>query len=211
VPDAVTLKKVVDDPLQQSTNLISNVQDGAHMSLYRWFGVALILICPAWAIAQSAPRQAEPVAGNQQDILRISGSIYPTVILPSRAKASAPPPSIAPARVAEAEEAVTSVCLASASSADQCGIGMSTASATGSSHMAYCDVDDVGFAKCLSRYARVLVRHPSVSKQSLYVEVLNSQGTRETLTVLAAAPATNEQIAAAIRKDRPDVTIATPP
>jgi hypothetical protein len=77
--------------------------------------------------------------------------------------------------------------------------------------MAYCDIDDVGFAKCLSRYSRVLVRHPVTSRRSLLVEVLNGQATREILTVLVAASATDEQIAAVIRKDHPSINVVTAP
>ncbi|MBE1162506.1 hypothetical protein [Dyella acidiphila] len=141
--------------------------------------------------------------------MHIAGSIYPTVVAPSRLPLPAPS-TAAPARSAEAEEEITSVCLASASDADQCEARMDAASGQ-AQHMAYCDVDDVGFAQCLSRYSRALVRHPAASRRSLQVAVLNSQGQREMLTVLATAAASNEQISAAIRKGRPDVAIVAMP
>jgi hypothetical protein len=180
------------------------------MSPYRWRGVAFVLLCPAWAAAQSAAHGAESAVGNQRDVSHISGSIYPTVVLPSRAGASAPP-AIVPAPTAEVDEDVTSVCLASAGNFDHCGALANTASAASSSHMAYCDIDDVGFAKCLSRYSRVLVRHPPLTKQSLRVEVIDGHGNSEALAVLATASATHEQITAEVRKDRPDVTIVSVP
>lgn len=57
-------------------------------------------------------------------------------------------------------------------------------------HVAICDVDDVGLAGCLEKYASSLVKHPDAAKHAYQVEVGNRDDAHRAITVLVTAKQT---------------------
>jgi hypothetical protein len=146
--------------------------------------VLLLLATPAWAFAQTT-----------QDASRIGGSIFPTVIRPAPLPAIKPTPSAHPSF---ATQGVAAVCLASSAYAERC---------PAQPNMAFCDVEGVGLQQCLSRYATALVKQPEGAKRALLFVVRDARGTTNTVTVLASAAQSDEDIAKAALEGMPEASI----
>ena len=142
---------------------------------------------PAWSVAQTT-----------QDASRIGGSIYPTVIRPAPLAPAKPP---AGARPLSTAQGITAVCLGSHGNATQCQAGLPDALPP--SQIAFCDVQDVGLAGCLSRYATGLVKLPEAAARTLAFTVRDAQGTSGTVIVLATATQSEEAIATAALDGKP--------
>jgi hypothetical protein len=145
---------------------------------------------PAWSVAQTT-----------QDASRIGGSIYPTVIRPAPL---APPrlPNVARAMAAAAgAQGITAVCLGSQGNAAQCQASLP--GALPSAQVAFCDVQDIGLGRCLSRYATGLVKLPEAATRTLSFLVRDAQGTSSMVIVLATADQSEKEVAAAALDGKP--------
>lgn len=150
--------------------------------------IALCLFAfPAWSVAQTA-----------QDASHIGGSIYPTVIRPAPLAPAKPPAAVRPPAAAQG---ITAVCLGSRSNATSCQAGLPDGLPP--SQVAFCDVQEVGLARCLSRYASGLVKLPEAAARTLVFTVRDAQGASSTVVVLAAATQSDAAIAAAALDGKP--------
>lgn len=143
----------------------------------------LVFALPACAMAQTL-----------HEASRIGGSIYPTVIQP--APLSAPMPAIH-AHAFAATQRVDALCLASHAHADRC-------TPTG---MAVCDVESIGFSRCLAHYARALVKQPVAATRTVNVMLRDAHGALCTVTVLATRAQSDEAIAEAALEGMPRATV----
>lgn len=192
-------------------------------------GIALILlVLPVWAIAQTA-----------QDVSRVSGSIYPTVIRPAPLMTPKPQTAVHPLVVAPGAQGITAVCLTSQDNAAQCQASMDAAFSqhagcndnaaydagqsamnepsmychgryepvfSQSSHVAFCDVEDLGLSRCLSRYVNALVKQPKAAARALSF-VVRDQGVSSTVIVLTTATQSEAEIAKAALEGKPGGSI----
>ncbi|GLQ89870.1 hypothetical protein [Dyella flagellata] len=148
-------------------------------------GLALLLLAlPLWATAQ-----------NTQDVSRIGGSIYPTMIKPAPVPVPGPTPSAHPSF---ATQGIQAVCIGSPAHADRCGA---------QANMAFCDVDDVGLAHCLSHYAKALVKQPDGARRALSFTVQDAHGASSIVTVLATLAQSDKAIAKAALDGMPSAEI----
>lgn len=74
---------------------------------------------------------------------------------------------------------------------------------TQSPHVAFCDVEDLGLAHCLSRYATALVKQPAAATRTLSLVVRDAHGVSSTVIVLATAAQNDEDIAKAALEGKP--------
>lgn len=147
--------------------------------------VALIVMAlPACAMAQTAHNAS-----------RIGGSIYPTVIPPAPRPVPTPAARVHPLAVTQN---ISAVCLTSQAHADHC---------PAQANMAFCDVESVGLSHCLSRYASVLVKQPIGAKRTLSLVVRDAQGALTTMTVLAKATQSDDEVAKATLQTMPGAAI----
>lgn len=190
---------------------------------------ACLLALPALATGQT-----------QQNVSRVPGSIYPTVIRPAPWTPPKPSASIHPLEVAPGAQGITAVCLATQDNAKQCQASMDAVSAdragcndnasydagqaamsepsglchgkyeptfTHAEHVAFCDVEDTGLSRCLSRYANALVKQPNAATRTLSFIVRDAGGVLNKVTVLATAAQTDKEIASAALEGMPGANI----
>lgn len=104
---------------------------GKRMNPYTQWRLVLIFLLPSWAIAQTSPISAVSGMRAPKNIAHISGSIYPTVILPTFMTPAKQPGVTPPYRATPLGEAeITAVCLASSANAQLCGASQDAAASS---------------------------------------------------------------------------------
>lgn len=106
------------------------------------------------ALLFTSATHAQGQSSAAQTVSQVAGSIIQST---SKASVQLPPPSAhAPAIAPRDAEDIKAVCLTSGTNMQGCD--------THAPHVAVCDVDDVGLAGCLQKYAASLVKHAAVAK-----------------------------------------------
>lgn len=106
------------------------------------------------AILFTSATHAQSQSSTAQTVSQIAGSIIQSTGKPSTP--AAPPSVHVPANAPRNAEDIKAVCLTSGANTAGCD--------THAPYVAVCDVDDVGLAGCLQKYAASLVKHAAVAK-----------------------------------------------
>lgn len=167
----------------------------------------LFLALPLCAKAQSAGMPINPPPW--QDASHIAGSIYPTVAQPASARpastyATTPVPMILPATTGS----VTAICMSSSDNATGCKTNLAYApGSTPLANMAFCDMQNPAFSRCLAHYAHALVKQPKPASRVVSRVVRDAQGASQTVIVLAAANQTSDDINKLVAHEIPGSTV----
>lgn len=142
-----------------------------------------VIACVVWiAVLFTFTTLAQGQTSTAPTVSHIAGSIIQSTGKPS---VQVSPPSVhAPANAPADVEDIKSVCITSGANMEGCGAQVHEA------HVAVCDVDDVGLAGCLEKYAPSLVKHAAFAKH-VYQFTGRDSDTR-TITVLANAAQTEQ-------------------